>query len=307
MRKPDDSTLTPGQYARVRAEAERVLQKADALGRFPTPVTDIMSVADVTEVPEDVLNEEFIARMRLKASDTLKRALSKVIGLFDAKARLVFVDHTVYPVKQTFVRLHETGHGFMAWQRDLYTIIEECEQSINPEVADLFDREANVFASEVLFQLDTFIREAEEKGFSILTPVQMSKKYGASVYASVRQYVSKNPRACAVLVLNPPEPVEGDGFKATYRRSVSSPSFRELFGTFPWKDYYTPNDDIGALIPVGHRKMSGRQCIELHDLNGERHECLAEAFTQGHQVFILVHAVRTLTAFTITLPTRTAE
>jgi hypothetical protein len=32
------------------------------------------------------------------------------------------------------------------------------------------------------------------------------------------------------------------------------------------------------------------------DRNGVRHECIAEAFTQKHQVFILIHAVKTLTA-----------
>jgi hypothetical protein len=299
LRKPDDSTLTPEQHAKVRAEAERALRNADALGRFPTPVADIMSAAGVTEVPEDVLNEGFIARMRLKAGDALKRALNKVIGLFDARERLVFIDRTLYIVKQTFVRLHETGHGFMVWQRDTYAIVEDCEQSISPEVADLFDREANVFASEVLFQLDTFAREAEEKEFSIFTPVRMSQKYGASVYASIRQYVSKNRRACAVLVLNPPELIEGDGFRAAYRRHVYSPSFLELFGAIHWKDYYTPDDEIGAMIPVGGRKASGMRCIELSDLNGDRHECLAEAFTQKHQVFILVHAARTLTASSV--------
>jgi hypothetical protein len=239
--------------------------------------------------------------MRQKAGDTLRRALSKVIGLFDARERLVFIDRSLYAVKQTFVRLHETGHGCMPWQRDLYAVVEDCEQSISPEVADLFDREANVFAAEVLFQLDTFVQEAEEKEFSILTPVRMSKKYGASVYASVRQYVSKNPRACAVLVLNPPELVEGDGFRATYRRNVASPSFLELFGAIEWKDYYTPDDEIGAIIPIGKR-MSGQHVIVLHDRNGDRHECITEAFTQGHQVLVLFHAVRTLTASSIILP-----
>lgn len=160
-----------------------------------------------------------------------------------------------------------------------------------------------LFAAEVLFQLDTFAQEAEQKEFSILTPVGMSKKYGASVYASIRQYVSKNLRACTVLVLNPPELVEGDGFRATYRRSVPSPSFLELFGVIEWKDYYTPDDEIGAIIPVSKR-MSGQHLIALHDRNGDRHECIAEAFTQGHQVFILIHAVRTLTAFSIIFPTR---
>jgi len=301
VRKPDDSSLTPSQYARVRAEAERALSEAGALGVFPTPIDDIMSAAKVEEVKEDVLNENFIEKLRRQASGALKSALSKVIGLFDARARLVFIDRSLHIVKQTFIRLHETGHAFMAWQRDLYAVVEDCEQTIGPGLADQFDREANVFAAEVLFQLYGFSKEAEEKEFGILTPVRLSGRYGASIYASVRQYVIKNRRACTVIVLNPPELVQGDGFRATLRRSCSSPSFLEMFGQIAWPDVFTPADQVGAMVPIG-RKMSGKRTLTLADRNGDQHECLAEAFTQSHQVFILIHAVRTLTARSVIIP-----
>jgi hypothetical protein len=54
MQRPDDSSLTPGQLARVRKEAERALRESGALGVFPTPVDQIMAVARVAEVKEDV-------------------------------------------------------------------------------------------------------------------------------------------------------------------------------------------------------------------------------------------------------------
>jgi Zn-dependent peptidase ImmA (M78 family) len=294
VKKPDDCSLTSQQYAKVRSEAERALREAEAFGRFPTPVADIMSAARLEEVEEDVLNESFIAKMRQKAGAALKSALSKVIGLFDARARLVFIDRTLYAVKQTFVRLHEAGHGFMAWQKDLYAVVEDCEKSIDPDVADLFDREANNFASEVLFQLDTFTKEAEQKPFGIMVPVGLSKRYGASIYASIRRYVFRNHRACAVLVLNPPQFIEGDGFRAALRRPVASPRFTEMFGAIEWPPFFTPGDDIGKAVPVGSRRLSGKRAITLTDRNGDRHECVVEAFTQTHQVFVLIHARETL-------------
>lgn len=302
MKKPDDCSLTPQQYAKVRTEAERALREAGALGRFPTPVADIMAAAKLEEVEEDVLSEGFIASMRKKAGKALKTALSKVIGLFDARAKLVFIDRSLHVVKQTFVRLHETGHGFMAWQKDLYAIVEDCEQSIDPEVADLFDREANNFASEVLFQLDSFTEEAEQKPFGIMVPVNLSRRYGGSIYAAVRRYVFRNHRACAVVVLNPPELIEGDGFRAHLRRSVASPRFIEIFGAIDWPPFFTPDDDIGKSVPTGKRRLSGKRTISLRDRNGDRHECVIEAFTQTHQVFVLIHAISTLTATTVLLP-----
>lgn len=294
MRKPDDSTLTPDQYARVRAEAERVLRDAGGIGRFPTPIDDIMAAAKVHEVKENVLDEGFVAKLRRQASGALKSALSKVIGLFDARERLVFIDRTLHVVKQTFIRLHETAHGFMGWQRDLYAIVEDCEQTIDPQLADQFDREANVFAAEVLFQLDGFAQEAEQQDFNILTPVRLSSRYGASIYAAVRQYVIKNWRACAVVVLDPPLLVEGDGFRAAFRRQCFSPAFAELFGNIAWPDVVTPDHLLGSFVPLGKRKMSGKRRIILTDRNGDDQVCIAESFTQSHQVFVLIYATKTL-------------
>ncbi|RWK53161.1 ImmA/IrrE family metallo-endopeptidase [Mesorhizobium sp.] len=305
MRRPDDSSLTPQQYAKVRSEAERALREAGALGVFPTPIADIMVAAKLEEVQEDVLNEGFLASMRRKAGAALKSALSKVIGLFDARAKLVFIDRTLHVVKQAFVRLHETGHGFMAWQKDLYAIVEDCEQTIDPEIADLFDREANTFASEVMFQLDTFTEEAEQKPFGIMVPVRLSSRYGGSIYAAVRRYVFRNHRACVVLVLNPPELIQGDGFRASIRRVVASPRFTEIFGSPAWPVHFTPSDEIGAVVPIGKRRASGKRTFALTDRNGDRHECIIEAFTQTHQVFVLIHSVSTLTRTTIILPGNT--
>jgi len=302
LKKPNDSTLTSEQYLRVQREARLTLEKADAFGRFPTPVTDVIGSANLIVAPEDAFGDSLLSRLRNKAGKTLKRALSKVLGLLDVKGRLVFIDHTIYAVKQTFIKLHETGHAVMPWQRDIYAVVEECEKTLNPEIADLFDREANVFASEVLFQLDSFSNEAADHTFGLLTPVRLSKKYGASIYSSIRRYVSTSGTACTVLVLNPPEVKNSKGFHASLRRVVNSPEFKRLFGYLSWPDYFTPDDNIGAMIPVGRRRMSGPRSLYLTDLNGQKHDCLAEAFTQTHQVFILIHSVRALSGTRIFLP-----
>ncbi len=62
----------------------------------------------------------------------------------------------------------------------MYAVVEDCKLSLDPAVADQFDREANVFASEVLFQLDGFITEARDHDFGIGVPLKVGKKYGAS-------------------------------------------------------------------------------------------------------------------------------
>jgi len=306
MPRPDDSTLTPGQLARVRAEAERALRQANALGALPTPIEEIMRVANVREVEEDVLDPSFIAKLMGKAEKAglaIKRAISKVMGLFHATDGLIFIDRTLMMVRQRFVRLHESAHGFLPWQRPMYALVQDCDQALDPDTADLFDREANTFASEVLFQLDKFRDMAEELPFDIMTPVKLAPKFNASVYASVRQYVSKNHRNCAVVVLNMPELVPGSGLRATLRRVVASESFRTLFAGRTWAEVYTPDDDIGRLIPVTGKKACRQRALGLTDVNGTLHECVAESFTTGKQVFVLIHVVKALTAKRILLGT----
>lgn len=304
MQRPDDSSLTPGQLARIRKEVERALCEAAVLGVLPTPVDQVMRVARVREVEEDVLNPGFVAKLMgkaEKAGQTIKRAVSKIIGLFHASEGLVFIDQTLILVRKRFVRLHEAAHGFLPWQRPMYAVVEDCEMALDPDTADLFDREANVFASEVLFQLDTFRDQAEQEPFGIWTPVRLAPKFNASLYASIRQYVSKNQRACAVLILNMPEITAGVGFRATLRRTEKSASFTKVFGHHVWKESFTPDDDIGALVPIGQRKSSRKRQLGLNDANGVLHDCIAEAFTNTRQVFVLIHAVKTLTATRIFL------
>lgn len=297
MARPDDSSLTSGQMARVRKEAERALREAGALGVFPTPVDQIMAAARVTVVDEDVLNPNLIEKFRAqaqKAGQALRRAVGKVLGLFHASEGLVFLDQTIAAVKRRFISLHEAGHGFLPWQRPMYVVVEDCEKSLDAGTAELFDREANVFASEVLFQLDMFHDMAEGEKFEIWTPVGLAKKFNASNYASIRQYVSKNSRTCAVVVMDMPVLTEGYGFTATLRRAIHSNSFTEMFGEYQWRETFSPDDSIGALVPVGKRRSSGKRSLSLKDLNGGSHDCVAESFSTGRNVFVLVHVVASM-------------
>ena len=78
MRRKDDSSLSPEQFDAVRREARKALLKADAFGRFPTPIAEIMETASVVLVPHDLQDEGFLKSLRRKAggaSVLLKRAV----------------------------------------------------------------------------------------------------------------------------------------------------------------------------------------------------------------------------------------
>ncbi len=90
--------------------------------------------------------------------------------------KLICLDLSVAEAKQRFVSLHETGHGYLPWQRDLYALLEDGDSALDPEAEEDFERQANVFASEVLFQLDSFGTEARSCAFTIKTPISFCDK-----------------------------------------------------------------------------------------------------------------------------------
>jgi hypothetical protein len=76
--------------------------------------------------------------------------------------------------------LHEAGHGTLPHQSKVYALIHDCEKTLDAEITDLFEREANVFASEALFQGEIFAKEAQQLHFGIIRNVstRMFENFG---------------------------------------------------------------------------------------------------------------------------------
>jgi Zn-dependent peptidase ImmA (M78 family) len=305
--RPDDAFLTPDQLANVRRHADRLLREASACGRYPTPIDDIMAAAKLTVVDDEMLNETFLRRFLTKARAgvaTIKSALSKVLGLFEANDRLVVIDKDVPGPRIPFVKLHEAGHGTMPHQSTVYALIHDCEKTLDPDITDLFEREANVFASEALFQGEIFAQEAHDKAFGIKTAMGLAKQFGGSNYATFRRYVTTNPRACCLVVL---EPVLADGtggFRADVRRVVASKTFNTMYDAATLGYTVTGQHPLSALVPRGKQRMVYPRGIGLADRNGDCRECVGEAFNTKHQILILIRDERPL-ATTIVLPRST--
>lgn len=306
MSRPDDSFLNPEQLANVRRHADQLLRDAAAFGRYPTPIDDIMAAAKLTVVDDEVLNESFLRRFVAKAKAsvaTIKSALSKVLGLFEANDRLVVIDKDTPVPRIPFVKLHEAGHGMMPHQSKIYALIHDCEKTLDPDISDLFEREANVFASEVLFQGEVFAQQAQSEEFGIKSAMALAKQFGGSNYATFRRYVTTNPCACCLVVL---EPVLADGmggFHAEVRRVVASKTFHRMYDAAKLGNTVTAQHPLSALVPRGPKqRMVQPRGIGLVDRNGNRRECTGEAFDTKHQILILVRDEGPLSTTTIAMP-----
>jgi len=301
--RPDDNSLDQRELQAIEKRARQLLDRAEGWGVFPTPVDDLVAAAQLRVAPTSMFDpSRVLAFLRDKTEDAahrIKSALSKVLGLYDVQENVIHIDDTVVGAKQNFLKLHETGHHEIPSHRGAFRLFQDCDKTLAPEIADQFEREANNFARFVLFQGDSFSRLAADCPFGIKTPIALSKKFGASIYASAREYVRTSTRSCLVYVL---EPLEHDlhlGARAAVRRIEASPLFREMFEV-PQGRFITRSHRLWPVLPIG-RKMTRPMVINMHDRNGVQHDCLAEAFDTTYNVLILVYPVKALTSKSVSV------
>jgi hypothetical protein len=289
----DDCSVCPDHLAAIRAAADRALRDGGALNVFPTPVDTIMQAAKIEMVPL-AIDEGYLARLRRKAESAgkaLLSALTKAWGVFDPASRIAFIDPETPEAKLPFLKLHEGGHALLPWQ-SIFGLFEDCRMTLDPFVKAQFEREANVFASEVLFQMDIFAGEAGDLEFGMKAPLQLAKRYGASVYATTRRYVMASDRDCAVLIFNPPEEGPMGTSLNKLRRVVVSPSFARKYPDMAWPLEVSSVDRFAKLIPA--KRMTYPRPMRFADANGDLQEFVAESFRNRHQTLVLLHAVSTL-------------
>lgn len=301
MTRPDDCTLDPEELRAVEEQAHRLLDRADAWDRYPVPVDDILSAAKVRVAPSNAFDAStIVSYLTGKAADAgtrIKSAIGKILGLYDAAESLIHIDSTVVKARQTFLKLHETGHHDIPWHRKVFRIFQDSKKTLAPDVADHFEREANNFARYLLFKGESFAQHAADCPFEIKTPLKLARKFGASAYATAREFARTNPRACVVIVLDPLENNAKSGLRAPVRRIQPSPTFLAAFGHLTDKAI-TPDHLLWPVIPV-RRKMTRPVSLAINDLNGQRHECLAEAFDTTYNILILLYPVAALTNTTV--------
>ena len=297
MTRPNDSSLEPADLRAVEEQAHRLLDRADAWDCYPVPVDDILAAANVRVGATSAFDPvALLSYLKGKAADTSRRvksAISKVFGLYDAAEAIIHVDDTVVQAKQTFVKLHETGHHDLPTHRTMFGIFQDCKKTLSPDVADRFEREANNFARFLLFKGSRFAEHAADCPFEIRTPVTLARKFGASVYAAAREFARTNPRACVVYVLEPLENNRDSGVRALVRRIEPSPAYIAQFG-HPAVNAITPGHFLWPVIPI-HRKMTNPVSLPITDVNGQTHECLAEGFDTTYNILILLYPRRALT------------
>lgn len=216
----------------VARYARLLLERAGVGDRLPTPVDDLLACAELVISKDIDLTEPhhgFLARNY----KVLLSALKKAMGMVDLRERVIYLDTSVNAAKQNFVTLHEIGHKVLPWQRDIMLHLDD-DSTLSPDVKDLFEAEANRFASEVMFQGDRFDRDIRELPLELRTALQLARLYGGSIHATLRRYVERHPDPCVMLVLGTTALISGTGAHYAVSRCHESSTFTRAFPTSTW-------------------------------------------------------------------------
>jgi hypothetical protein len=211
--------------------ARNLLLTSGAWGKFPTPVDEIVRYAEL-KIDQGVDLSKIEPGFFTQQFHFLSRALTKALGMVDLRQKVVYLDHSQADSRKNFIKLHEVGHKALSWQSDLLGFMDD-ESTLDPETKDKFEREASLFASDALFQLDRFDDELKKLPLCIKSPQVLAKKFGGSNHAAIRRYVVRSPVRCAVLVLH--KPVVNGHFSAKIRDYFQSEKFTADFGEIQWQ------------------------------------------------------------------------
>ena len=216
-----------------------ILKGSKSFDVFPTPINQIISYTELIvskEIDVSKIHSEYFS----KATDALRRALSKVRGVLDRRERTINLDLSQKKPKLGFIQLHEVGHDVLPWQNKIHDILDDDDDSLNPETHEDFEAEASFFASATLFQNDRFLSELDKLSLEIESPMYLAKLFGASVHASLRRYVEYSKNKCALVVLENIS-INGSPVKCRLRDKFQSEKFSKTFGdlNFPIELGYT--------------------------------------------------------------------
>lgn len=275
---------------------DRLLREADAYGRLPTPVDDILAAADLAETHHTFLSESSTAAMPAHLHGVLRRVSGKVHALLDRKTREVHINPaTDLAGQQAFKRLHETSHDIFPWQHidEGRLGFADNEFTLSPRTTLLFEREANQGAAELLFQRDRFAEIASEYAIGCATIVELSERFGASRHATFRRYVEEHHGAVAGVVLGP-KPCERDPLAFRRREAMCSPAWLERFeDPIVWPRVLR-REPFGFVEQARACAALGAPASEwtYPDRNNEMTALTVEAMTNSYRTFVLVWVPR---------------
>lgn len=267
---------------RIVALCEAALQRADAAGVFPTPLSRVIEVAGVSEIL-DISD--------LPTEIPRPRAFSRLLGAVHFGHKTAFVDRSQAPARVHWTEAHEATHTILPWH-EAQAFLDD-DESLFRSSEDRREHEANVGAAHLIFQGQRFFDRALSYEHSIKTPLLLNDDFGASMHATIRYYAERHPGAMALALCGRYKWHSGH---VPIYDTFESPAFRRQYGALrrhlPEKGFPLDpglgDDDVAAAADAAFSAPEETTCeTQLEDLSGERRRFRVEAFYNQHSLFVL--------------------
>ena len=187
----------------VSKYARQALRAADASGRLPTPLDDLLEAAAIGNLQiDDEVKRDFSARLAGATKQAFDSMWQKIRGIADLRERVTYVDENTTSPRIRFAKGHELGHAVLPWHR-LDPGRFDDDKSLSWEAEELFDTEANFFSAEVIFQSTNFTRIVRDYAVGFDSIFHLADMHDASRHATAWRYVEEQDESIALVTYWP--------------------------------------------------------------------------------------------------------
>jgi hypothetical protein len=272
----------------IRRLTEDLLGRADAAGRWPTPVDDIVAAAKLDEPEESPCDASWLAR----APRYLRKAVDlidtgRIRALLDRRERTVQLAPGIESEgRKSFLRLHEVTHDLLPWQSD--PAFADTDGTLSPTVKRLFEREANQGSAELLFQGERFPKMASDYRIGMGAVTDLANTVGASLRATLRRYAEGHDSPVCAIVLKP-SPIRRDPLVYERLEISQSPAWTDRFGS-AWPRVL--REDAFAFVKFVSSPFGADATVTLCDVNLENTEVRVESMSSRFGILVLLWVPR---------------
>jgi hypothetical protein len=272
----------------IEQQTRLLLRRAGVKGTFPTPVDEIVAAAGLTIPEESMFSESIIEQ----APEYLRRAIRKLTGpvqaLLDRKVKEVHIDPSITNQGRTaFLKLHEATHQILPWQRDL--AFADDAATLSSTARALQEQEANLGASNLLFQHEAFDDVSHQFKTGMATVLELAQLVGASAHATFRRYVRVHDGIAAGVVLDL-SPCSRDPLAYNRHEVDVSKKWNEQFGSSYWPKVLRTEPYSFVAVAEQARASSGavRSDFVYPTLQNVPVTLNAEVYSNQHRLFVLI-------------------
>lgn len=276
----------------IAKATHQLLLKADAYGRWPTPVDDIIAAADLVEPQHSMLSNFVLEQAPAHLRRAIRRLGGKVRALLDRKEREIHIDPTANTEgRVAFLKLHEVSHDIFPWQKELGYADDDAHFS--PAIRKVFERQANCGAAELLFQRDTFADLARDYAIGMAGVLDLAHIIGSSAHATLRRFVECHNATIAGVILDP-SPCSLDPLGYRRHEVVRSAAWTLRFGSEYWPTVLR-SQPYGFIVSAPEARLSGvavRSEFSLPSVDNQLVRLHADVYSNHYRLLALIWVPR---------------